>query len=124
MPAHTPGDTDLQIAAAVNAGDVDAALAFYELDASFAPGPGQVVTGIDAIREVMNGFVAMKPSLNITVERVVQAGDIALLHSNWTLKGTGPDGSAVDMAGRGVEVVRRQSDGTWRFIIDNPWGAG
>jgi len=23
---------------------------------------------------------------------------------------------------RGTEVVRRQADGTWRFVIDNPTG--
>jgi hypothetical protein len=29
----------------------------------------------------------------------------------------------VSMSGNGIEVVRRQSDGTWLFVIDNPAGA-
>ena len=35
--------------------------------------------------------------------------------------GTGPDGKAVSMAGQSTEVVRRQPDGTWRYVVDNPY---
>ena len=34
------------------------------------------------------------------------------------------NGNTVEMEGNGVEIVRRQADGTWKFIIDNPWGSG
>jgi ketosteroid isomerase-like protein len=50
--------------------------------------------------------------------------DSALLHSAWTLATTGPDGVPINMAGTTADVVRRQADGTWRFVIDNPWGSG
>ena len=33
-----------------------------------------------------------------------------------------PDGKSVTMTGRSAEVVRRQADGTWKFMIDNPRG--
>ena len=51
MLTRTPEDTDLQIAAAINVGDVNAALEFYEPNASFEAEPGHTVTGTDAIRE-------------------------------------------------------------------------
>jgi hypothetical protein len=28
------------------------------------------------------------------------------------------------MEGTTSDVLRRQGDGTWLFVIDNPWGAG
>jgi len=28
----------------------------------------------------------------------------------------------VTLTGRNGDVLRRQSDGSWRFVIDNPWG--
>jgi uncharacterized protein (TIGR02246 family) len=124
MPANSPADCDHQIIAAINAGDIEAGLALYESGATFIAEPGSPVTGIDAIRQVMAGFLAMKPTMTIEVPIVVESGDTALLHSHWTLKGTGPDGSPVEMDMRGTEVVRRQSDGTWKFIIDNPFSAG
>ena len=121
MPARRPEEADLLVIEALNAGDVEAALAFYEPGATFVPEPGRAATGLEAIREVLNGFLALRPMLTIEVPQVAQSGDIALLGSRWTLKGTGPDGKPVDLAGRGVEVVRRQADGTWKFMFDNPF---
>ena len=123
MPAHKPEEADLLVIEALNAGDVETALTFYEPDATFVPAPGKAATGLPAIREVLNGFVALRPRLTIEVPQVVESGDLALLCSRWTLKGTGPDGSPVDLAGQGAEVVRRQVDGTWRFVIDNPFAS-
>ena len=123
MPATSPEQCDILVGQAISAGDVDAALALYEPGATFVPEPGKTVIGTDAIREVMVGFIAMKPTLKVEVPLVVQSGDTAILYSQWTLTGTAPDGSAVDMAGKGQEVVRRQANGNWLFIIDNPGGA-
>jgi ketosteroid isomerase-like protein len=30
---------------------------------------------------------------------------------------------AVDVQGASAEVIRRQPDGTWRYVIDHPFGA-
>ncbi len=46
----------------------------------------------------------------------------ALLVSDWTLAGNGPDGTAVNLGGTTTDVVRRQADGTWRYAIDSPLG--
>ena len=35
---------------------------------------------------------------------------------------TGPDGEPVRLEAKNADVLRRQADGTWRFVIDNPWG--
>ena len=34
----------------------------------------------------------------------------------------GRDGSEVRQTGRTTDVLRRQEDGVWRLVIDNPWG--
>ena len=125
MPARTPADTDRLVIEALNAGDVETALAFYEPGATFVHEPGTAATGLEAIREVLNGFLALQPRMTIAVVQVAEADEVALLCSRWTLTGTGPDGTPVELAGQGAEVVRRQADGTWKFVIDNPFaGAG
>ena len=122
MPARTPAECDILVGQAISSGDIDAALSLYESDATFAPDHNNSVTGLAAIRGIMEGFIAIKPKLNVEVPLVLECGDIALLHSAWSISGTNPDGSAVNETGKGIEVVRRQADGTWKFIIDNPNG--
>ena len=123
MPARTPADVDLLLIAAINGGNIDSAVALYEPGAAFVSEPGITVTGTEAIREVLSRFIAMKPNLTIEVTLVVESGDTALLHSKFTGSGTDPEGKPADFTGQGIEVVRRQSDGTWLFVIDNPLGA-
>jgi len=64
----------------------------------------------------------MKGTLDLRVTRVLEAGGLALVAGNWSFTGTAPDGSAVNLTGHNADVLRRQPDGTWRFVIDNPWG--
>jgi ketosteroid isomerase-like protein len=59
-------------------------------------------------------------STNVYCMRV---GDLALLQGEWAFVGTAPDGSPVELAGRSAEVVRRQPDGSWRYVIDHPFGS-
>ena len=106
---------------AFNAGDLDGLVALYEKDATLVPQPGSPVTGHDAIREAYQGYLALRPSIRLETVAIYESGGSALLHGRWTLKGSGPDGAAVEMSGRNSEVVRRQPDGSWLFLIDNPF---
>jgi len=122
MPARKPEELDRLFATAMNAGDLDALVALYEPEAIIVPTPGQTAAGTAAIREALSAFVAMKPAVTLTARTLAQAGDIALISARWELAGTGPDGAPVRMAGQSAEVARRQPDGSWLFVIDNPWG--
>jgi uncharacterized protein (TIGR02246 family) len=124
MPARKPEECDLLLMEAAHARDVEAAVALYEPNASFVQDSGEVVTGHAAIREMVKGFLALKPRFTMKVD-AVQSGDgtLALTRSTWSLTGTDPEGKPITMDGRSAEVVRRQSDGTWKFVIDNPHGS-
>ena len=55
----------------------------------------------------------------ITGRTVIENGDLALHHCSWRAEGpTGSDGAS----GRAADALRRQPDGSWLVIIDNPWG--
>ncbi len=43
--------------------------------------------------------------------------------NKWTLEGTQPDGTPITISGQSADVLRRQTDSTWRLLIDDPWGA-
>ena len=122
MPARSPEEVHQLWESAMNAGDLEAVLELYEPAATVVPQPGQVVTGTDAIREVMSGFLALPPRFELRPRQVLVTGDVALLISEWTMQATGPDGSPVQMTATTSDVARRQADGSWRFAIDNPYG--
>ena len=122
MPARTPEELDVLFANAINAGDIEAAIELYEPGACLMPDPGQVASGISAVREALGGLIAMKPRIRLDVKKLAETEGIALTTSKWVLEGTGPDGKPMKAEGQSAEVARRQPDGTWRFVIDNPHG--
>ncbi len=81
------------------------------------------VTGLDALRDAFNGFLAMSPELTVNAEKTLLSGDTALVIGNWTLKARDAEGNDIETGGRYADVVRRQPDGTWLFVIDNPNGS-
>ena len=122
MAAQSPEEVNVQLIDAINRGDLEAAVALYEPEAAFVTEEG-TVTGTDAIRSVMEAFIATKPNLTMQPKETIRTGDVAVTRGTWKLAGTGPDGKPIEMSGRSVELVRQQADGTWLFAIDAPNGA-
>jgi ketosteroid isomerase-like protein len=60
--------------------------------------------------------------LDLKVKRVLKASNLALVTNEWSFSGTGPDDKHVDITAKSEDVLSQQPDGTWRFVIDNPWG--
>jgi uncharacterized protein (TIGR02246 family) len=120
--ARSPEEVIELFAKLIGEGDAESALALYEEDAAFVPQPGQLVQGRDEIRPALQQFAALRPTLTGEIEKVVAAGDAALLINSWDLRGTDPEGGEVTMSGRSADVLRKQPDDTWRIAIDDPWG--
>ena len=125
MPARTPKQCDDLFARHVEAGDVDAVVALYEPKACLVLEGGRVARGSRAIRKAITAFAAMKPKLKMNVVRIVKAGDdVAVLYNDWTHSATGPDGTSFTDRGKATEIVRRQRNGTWKFVVDDPRARG
>ena len=105
-----------------NAKNVSSLMKMYEPDACFVVQPGQVVHGLDKIHQSLQGFIDMNGNLQSNVKGVVQTSNLALVTTEWSFSGTGPDGKPVSIGGKATDILRQQSDGTWHIIIDNPWG--
>jgi uncharacterized protein (TIGR02246 family) len=101
-----------------NPKDLDGLVELYEKDARMVTPDGSVVEGIDAIREQWQGFLAMNAQMKVRTRFVVEVGDIALLRNDWTV-----EAPEMEMASAAAEVVRRQADGSWRYIVDHPFGS-
>ena len=126
MPALKPEECDLLLLEAMETGDLDAMLALYEPDATFVVSSGRVVTGHAAIRQVLQGYITAKAKGTVEEVRVVPSADGSVAVTRTKGHFTSPDleGKPVTTRFHSVEVVRRQPDGTWRFVIDDPTGEG
>lgn len=93
-----------------NAGDADGVAALYEEDAVMAYPPGEVTAGREAIRALFAEFLAGRPHFEPEEPLpTLRCGDLALTS-------TAPK----DGAGARAQVVRRQPDGTWLRVLDQP----
>ena len=124
MSNFTPEEVIPALFRGLNDGDADAIVALYAPDASMVAQPGQIATGTSGIREVMDGFLALNPTVTLEKSEAITAGDLSLVITKWTLEGTGPDGEPVHMEGTATDVMGKQPDGSWLILIDNPWGGG
>jgi len=119
MGASEPAQVIEDFIKLFNSGDLDALLReMYEDEAVLVPSPGASVSGKAAIGEVLQGFLALGGTMSLVAATATKNGDLALTHSKWRLDVPGGD----PMEGTTAEVVRRQPDGSWKYIIDNPWG--
>ena len=118
--AQEPQDLGRLLEARLNAGDLEGLLALYEPEAVLHFPPGNVATGSEAIGAAYEQALAGKPHINLQPKSVLEAGELALLTNGWTMSFTGPDGQPATMTGMTAEVARRQADGSWLWVLDDP----
>lgn len=108
--AATPEDLTRLFVERSNAGDADGVAELYEPGAVMAFPPGRLTVGRDAIRELWRAVLAGRPHFvpEPPLPTLV-CGDIALTS-------TPPS----DGAGARAQVVRRQPDGSWLRVLDQP----
>jgi ketosteroid isomerase-like protein len=123
--AAAPEDCDRILLAALQAGDIETSVALYEPDAALFSKAGEVMIGHEAIRANNAALIALKPTFHI--ERIVTTmngdGSIATTRMMARLEGTRADGRPVKSVLHTLEVLRRQDDGSWRYVIDDPFGS-
>jgi ketosteroid isomerase-like protein len=108
--AQSPEDLTRLFVERANAGDAAGIAALYEEEAVMAYPPGGQTVGRDAIRSLWEKVLANGPHFEQEQPLpTLISGDIALTS-------TAPK----DDAGARAQVVRRQPDGTWLRLLDQP----
>lgn len=118
----TPKEFLISYVKKFNSGDISSLISLYETEACFVSQEGEVVKGIENIRQILQSFINMNGKIDSKVNGVIHTDDIAFVNTERSFNGSGPNGKSVTIIGKATDVLRQQSDGTWRILIDNPWG--
>ncbi|WP_246258361.1 YybH family protein [Amycolatopsis anabasis] len=106
--ATEPNDLGRYFIERANARDVDGLVALYEPNAVLAFPPGNLATGHAEIRKVYEQFLASERVLSPGRQHpALVSGDLALTVTSLPNEMT-------------VEIARRQPDGTWLWVVDQP----
>jgi ketosteroid isomerase-like protein len=99
-------------------GDIDSVLSIYDPNAVILSHSGELMKGSEALRQQLAPLAAEKTVFDFNIRQIVQTGDIALMHTDWKVS------SPEIMSVYAIEVARRQPDGTWRWLIGDPFTVG
>jgi ketosteroid isomerase-like protein len=106
-PAREPNDLERLLILRQHAGDIEGMVALFEPDALVDTADGNFLRGHAEIRAFFTDYVASGRKFQIGKQQpAVINGDLALTSTKL------PDGTVT------AETARRQSDGTWLWVID------
>ncbi|MDN5287842.1 MAG: hypothetical protein JWR38_4116 [Mucilaginibacter sp.] len=112
-------DAHATLAAAFNTGDVATVMNMYDVTGIIVPEPGKPVSGKEQFEEAIKAILSIPGKMEIKTVYCLQTGNIAVGRSEWNIT----DGNDVKISAKGIEVMKQQTDGTWKIIIDQAFGA-
>ena len=105
---------------AFESGNIEGVMNAYEKNAKVIFEPTLHITDKSQLRQVFKGASAIKPKFTYDGHEVFIADDLAIHIAPWVMTGKAPDGTAIEQNGLSVAVLRRQENGEWLMVLDNP----
>jgi quinol monooxygenase YgiN/ketosteroid isomerase-like protein len=126
--AGTPGQAEAAPPAQMNqkyldayaARDIDAIMAVYAPGAAAVWEPGKAVSG-EEHRAAVVEFLKLDPQLSAEVVESYVVGDTAALVVDWSIEV--PSKPEMTGTGRGLDVLKKNARGEWRYVMTNPFGS-
>lgn len=118
-----PEDMNAAFAEAYNSGDIDNLLALYEAGGILINLSGGRDEGLKSIRITLEGLLRFQGKMVSKNIYCIPFENIALLRAHFILDTVGEDGNPLQIQGHTSEIVRKQLDDSWLYIVDHPFGA-
>jgi len=118
MPAMSPEEICVLFREYMALGDLASLLGLYDREAVFLNQSQEAVRGREGLRTQLAPLAAARTQFEYSIKQVIRTGDIALMHTQWTVSGSQP------IEVYAIEVARRQTDGSWCWLIGDPYTVG
>ncbi|WP_188112251.1 DUF4440 domain-containing protein [Aquimarina sp. RZ0] len=102
--------------------DIDAVMACYEPKATVVFEPESPISDENVLKEMFTGMSMVNPIFTYSGHEVFITGNIATHIAPWKMTGKAPDETVIKQSGLSIAVLRKQEDGKWLMILDNPYG--
>ncbi|HYF68725.1 MAG TPA: DUF4440 domain-containing protein [Ohtaekwangia sp.] len=112
----------LDMTDAFNKKDMEVILGSYEPNAVIVFEPEKPVSGKELIKKGFTEFFTVNPKFEYPDHEVFINGDLAIHFAPWTMNGKASDGTEIKQSGLSVAVLRKQANGKWLMVFDNPFG--
>lgn len=99
-------------------GDLEPLLSLYDDQVVFLNAAGDAKRGRQEVREELAPFAAAGAHFDFNIRQIIESDGIALMHTDWEIS------SPQRMSVYAIEVARRQTDGTWGWLIGDPFTVG
>lgn len=106
---------------AAEAKDIDKAVSYYADDAVEFVDKGELLKGKDSIRTSWRQLLAPSAprlTFSTTFVEIARSGDLAYEYGTYNLAIAGEKGKNNDEKGKYVVVWKKQSNGSWKAVVD------
>ncbi len=122
-PPKSPEKMNEKFASAYNSGILENLNLLFEHDAKVSKHDGSIISGYKNYNSEHKNLLKLGGKMTSTNKFCIQFEDIALLKAEWKIETENENGEKIVINGTSSEVVRKQNNGDWLYIIDNPFSS-
>lgn len=116
-----PQDMNQAFADAYNSKNIQQIMKLYTKDAKLVNEDGTVAAGLTQIQKIQTELLKIGGHFTAKNLSTVVVGDTALLNAHWHISTKDKNGKPLELSGFTSEIVKKQPNGTWLYVIDNPF---
>lgn len=107
----------------IRSGDVKGALGCFHPEAVYIDRDGREWRGLEQIERAMNEICRLQLDIQGETPHITVVNDLAMWQDQWEMTGTAPDGHSIHMTGNTSCIMKRNEEGEWLWLVDNPFGS-
>ena len=119
-----PNEADEYFLNCVRNGDLKNAMTCFDPEAIYIDKDGDTIIGFTNIEKVVANLCNMRADIKVYEHKNSPVGnDMMYWLDKWTMTATDPHGNTINMKGASANMMRKNADGVWLWLVDNPFAA-